>query len=36
MTPLTYVNSPAGTFSAAARDALAEELTVIAREPEQL
>ena len=34
--PLIYVSSPAGTFSAAARAALAEELTVAARESEQL
>ena len=34
--PLIHVHSPAGTFSDAARDALAEELTVIARESEKL
>ena len=34
--PLIYVTSPAGTFADVARDALAEELTVIARESEQL
>ncbi|WP_432825180.1 heme-binding protein [Dactylosporangium sp. CA-092794] len=34
--PLIYVNSPVGTFSDSARDALAEELTVIALESEKL
>ena len=34
--PLIYVNAPSGTFSDAARDALAEELTVIAFESENL
>lgn len=34
--PLIHVHSPARTFSDAARDALAEELTVIARESEEL
>ena len=34
--PLIYLNAPDGTFSDAARDALAEELTVIALESEKL
>ena len=34
--PLIYVNSPAGTFTHVARDALANELTVIALESEKL
>ena len=34
--PLIHVHSPAGTFSDAARNALAEELTIIAREAEKL
>ena len=34
--PLIHVHSPAETFSDAARDALAEELTVIALESENL
>lgn len=34
--PLIYVNSPIGTFSDAARDALAEELTTIGLECEKL
>lgn len=34
--PLIYVNSPSGTLSVGARDALAEELTVIALESEKL
>ncbi len=34
--PSIHVHSPAGTFSDAARDALAEELTVIALESEKL
>jgi len=34
--PLMYVNAPEGTFSDTARDALAEELTVIALESEKL
>lgn len=34
--PLMYVNAPEGTFSDAARDLLAEELTVIALESEKL
>jgi phenylpyruvate tautomerase PptA (4-oxalocrotonate tautomerase family) len=34
--PLIHVHSPVGTFSDAARDALAEELTVTVRELEKL
>lgn len=34
--PLIHVNSPAGTFTTGARDALAEDLTVIALECEKL
>lgn len=34
--PLMYVNAPEGTFSDAARDSLAEHLTVIALESEKL
>ena len=34
--PLIHLHSPIGTFSDAARDALAEELTVIALESENL
>ena len=34
--PLMHVNAPSGTFSSAARDLLAEELTVIALESEKL
>lgn len=34
--PLIYVTSPRGTFADAARDALAEELTVIALNAEKL
>ncbi|RAH96376.1 hypothetical protein DLJ53_32525 [Acuticoccus sediminis] len=34
--PLIYVNAPEGTFTDAARDALAEELTVIGLESEKL
>lgn len=34
--PLIHVHSPAGAFSDAARDALAEDLTVIALETEKL
>ena len=34
--PLIHVNTPSGTFSSAARDLLAEDLTVIALESEKL
>ena len=34
--PLIHIHFPTGTFSDAARDALAEELTIIAREEEKL
>lgn len=34
--PLIYVNCPENTFSEAAKDALAEELTIIALDTEQL
>ena len=34
--PLIHVNMPSGTFSSAARDLLAEDLTVIALESEKL
>ena len=34
--PLIYVNAPEGTFSDAARDALAQELTTIGLESEKL